>query len=130
MNGPGPVVLVVDDEPDVRRFIAHSLRLAGYRALEAGNRDEAVRWGAGQERIALLVCDVNLRRERGQDVAEAVAVLQPGIQTLFVSGLPYEDAGESTFLPTPCSYLPKPFSLATLLAKVAELLHDAPAVAG
>jgi two-component system, cell cycle sensor histidine kinase and response regulator CckA len=129
MNDPGPVVLVVDDEPDVRRFIGHCLRLAGYRVLEAGGRDEAVRWGAGRERIALLVCDVNLPGERGQHVAEAIAALQPGIRTLFVSGLPCEDAGESSLLPTSCSYLPKPFSLAALLEKAAELLHAAPAVA-
>jgi CheY-like chemotaxis protein len=130
MNGPGPLVLVVDDEADVRRFLAAYLRTAGYRVLEAGDRAEAVRHGRGPEPLALLVCDVSLPGDTSGRVAAAVTALQPGLPTLFVSGLPYELAVRGNLVPAGCSYLLKPFLPDALHEKAAELLHGWLAAAG
>ncbi len=64
------------------------------------------------------------------DLAEALAALQPGMRTLFVSGTLYEDAVEGNLVPTGCSYLHKPFGPAILQAKARELLPGTLAAAG
>jgi CheY-like chemotaxis protein len=124
MLSEGPLVLVVDDEPHVRRPIALLLRGAGYRVLEAGNRTEAMRCGGGPEPIALLVCDVQLPGDCGLEVAKALTTVQPGLPTLFVSGLTYEGDMGSSGVPAPSDFLLKPFDLDALLAKASELLQD------
>jgi CheY-like chemotaxis protein len=122
MHAQGPLVLLVEDEPDIRRFLALSLRLAGCRVWEAGNRAEALRALGGPEPVSLLVCDVCLRGDRGRDVAQALAERQPGLPTLFLSGLPYPGAVADGLVPAGCHYLAKPFGPDALRGKLAELL--------
>ena len=123
MSADRPRVLVVDDQAEIRTFLTLCLRLAGYPVWEAGNRADALRYCRGPEPIALLVCDVKLPGDRGRDVAEALTALQPGMQTLFVSGLPHEDAVDDGLVPAGCPYLQKPFPVSGLQAAVRELLH-------
>jgi CheY-like chemotaxis protein len=98
------------------------LQMAGYHVLTAGDRAEAIACCTGPEPVALLVCDVLLPHDNGGEVAQAVLAVQPGMRVLFASGLLYQDAAERGLVPAGCEYLPKPFSLFALRAKVADLL--------
>jgi CheY-like chemotaxis protein len=125
-----PLVLVVDDEPTIRRLMALILRAAGYGVLEASSRAQAVRCCAGPAPISLLVCDIRLPGDCGPEVALALTALQPGMRTLFVSGLPYENAAGGTHVPAGCGFLLKPFSATALQVRAADLLRGPLSVAG
>jgi CheY-like chemotaxis protein len=81
------VVLVVDDDQDVRNLVCRYLEDAGYETLSAMNGDDALRiWRASIRPIRLLVCDVVMPGITGPELAEAIDRMQPGIGVLFITG--------------------------------------------
>jgi CheY-like chemotaxis protein len=122
------VVLVVDDDKDVRNLVCRYLEDAGYETLSAMNGDDALRiWRASIRPIRLLVCDVAMPGMTGPQLAEAVDAIQPGIGVLFITG--------SEPPPIPAEHgvrwdcLSKPFKQMAL-ARKARALVAASAAAG
>jgi PAS domain S-box-containing protein len=134
-KGPGPdgeapvatpavTVLVVEDEPEVRRLVARALASAGHEVLEAGGLAEALRAVDGARRPPrLLVTDVRMPDHTGPEVAAAVAARVPGVRTLYVSGYSTEVVEEHGVVPEGVSFLHKPFSPEDLVRKVAGILE-------
>jgi CheY-like chemotaxis protein len=121
------MVLVVEDEPVVRRLAVLGLRAQGYTVLEAADGVEALKIA---ERVALeldlVVSDVIMPGMSGPELLNRLAAMAPGAKRLLVSG-----HAESTVLPAGpidvgAAFLPKPFTPARLARKVREVL-DAPA---
>lgn len=80
-------VLVVEDEPMVRRVIERSLEQEGYRILSAPSGDAALSTLAAYPGpIELLLTDVVMPRMSGAEVAQRVLSLRPGVRVLFMSG--------------------------------------------
>ncbi len=81
------VVLVVEDDPDVRRFVRRVLKSSGYTVLAASGARPALRaverWG---EKIDVLLTDIVMPGLNGLDMAARMRMLQPGIQYVFMSG--------------------------------------------
>jgi DNA-binding response OmpR family regulator len=118
-----PHVLVVDDDPVVRSFIAMVLDDAGFRVSVAGDLDEAVA-KASDEDVSVLVSDLVLGCCDGLDVDEAVRTLNPRLQTLYISGYGSSRYGSDADDPI----LAKPFGIQELVDRVRALLpHAAPA---
>jgi two-component system cell cycle sensor histidine kinase/response regulator CckA len=96
---------------------------AGYRVLDARTPGEAVQlFEQHKADITLLLTDVIMPEMNGPALAQRLVAIRPELRVLFVSGY----AGELPVLNTPGSksqFLAKPFSTATLLAAVAELLE-------
>jgi CheY-like chemotaxis protein len=72
-------ILLVDDEPDIRSLVRDVLGPQGYRILEAGNADEALR--VAQEHgkpIDLLLTDVVMPGMHGHELAAQLLVQRPG----------------------------------------------------
>ena len=67
----GPLVLVVDDEPPVRRFLRTALPAAGYRLIEATTGAEALRLAADHMPDVVLL-DLGLPDMDGREVALAL----------------------------------------------------------
>ena len=66
-------VLVVDDEPDIRKIVKMTLQKAGYEVLEAENGEKAIEViNSGENRLLLdvVICDIRMPKING---AEAVA---------------------------------------------------------
>ena len=66
-------VLVVDDEPDIRKVVKMTLQKAGYEVLEAENGEKAIEViNSGENRLLLdvVICDIRMPKING---AEAVA---------------------------------------------------------
>ena len=103
------IVLVVDDEPMVRRFMARALSEAGYQVLEAPSGVEAVAvLSTNPAGIQLVVSDIAMPQMSGLDLA--------AISLLLVAGQgrpPAEYRG---------SFLPKPFAPDSLVAAVVSLM--------
>lgn len=117
-------VLVVDDEPSVRRLAVRCLAGAGYHVLQAGGPAEAVRVAAEhQGPIHLMVTDVRMPGMSGVELSEHMTSQRPGLRTLFMSGY-------ATGTLDPCgaleagSCLAKPFSPQQLVRSVEAALGD------
>ena len=82
-------VLLVEDEPGVRRLVNETLRLHGYTVLEARHGIEALLTGAKHAGpIHLLLTDVVMPQMSGPEVAEKLATVRPEVKVLYMSGYP------------------------------------------
>jgi two-component system cell cycle sensor histidine kinase/response regulator CckA len=124
-NGRSPTILLVEDEAFVREVAYEILCLAGYRVLQARNATEALlTFRCHPEKVELLLTDVVLPDRNGCDLALELTTLARNVRAIFVSGYP-ENAVTRKGLQRPeWFYLPKPFSAASLLQKVKEVLRD------
>jgi excisionase family DNA binding protein len=68
---PGPVVLIVDDDPGVRRHVRVSLEAEGYSVREAGNAEEGLR-AVDEERPDLILLDVMMPQVDGWEMLRQV----------------------------------------------------------
>ena len=121
-----PTVLVVDDEPDVRKLAARILRTRGYSVLEAASGTEAcIVARAWHGRIHLLVTDVVMPDMSGLDLAKRLQDERPGIETLYISGHGDNATDNLGLVDKNVHYLQKPFEAGTLVQKVRKLLDIA-----
>jgi PAS domain S-box-containing protein len=115
-------ILVVEDEPSVRRLAVLGLRSNGYQVLEAANAAEALRVAATEHGIALVVSDVIMPGMRGPELASRLSKVRPKAKVLLTSG--HADAPEAfrdadgRLIP----FLAKPFTPDRLAHKVRAVL--------
>jgi DNA-binding NtrC family response regulator len=113
------VVLLVDDDPAVRRLAREMLRVLGYRTLEAAGAEEAVRVAAGfRGGIHLLLTDVVMPGPNGRALTSVLTARHPGLKVLLMSGHHQDPAVHRGVQKRSVHFLPKPFSLAELADKV------------
>jgi PAS domain S-box-containing protein len=116
-------ILVVEDEEAVRRLARRALEGVGYRVLEAGNGNEALRLAdRWQDAIDLVITDVIMPGMSGQELSARLRMERPWLKILYVSG--YTDdtiLQHGTLLPN-TAFLHKPFSPASLAQRVHEVL--------
>jgi hypothetical protein len=104
-------ILVVEDQPDVRKFAVGVLREYGYRVLEAEDAAGALEvcsFEAG--RIDLLLADVVMPGMTGPDLAERVTRLRPEARVLFMSGCTGDALADRGSSDESLHLLQKPFS--------------------
>jgi CheY-like chemotaxis protein len=116
----GERVLLVEDHALLRNVAARALEEAGYRVVAAANGHEALLVAARMEEIDILVTDMVMPGMPGTVLAEKLAAERPGVPVLFMSGYSDTPAAADTH------FLAKPFTPATLAAKVREVLDRRP----
>jgi PAS domain S-box-containing protein len=124
-------ILVVEDQPQVRKYVMAALRSYGYRLLQAGGAAEAQRvCEAELGRVDLLLTDVVMPHTSGKELADRVRERWPGVRVLFMSG--YADNATTRLCLTAekVNFLQKPFSPEQLAAKVREVLSSPAPAAG
>jgi CheY-like chemotaxis protein len=118
------VILVVDDDPVVRKFVRFVLVKAGYIVIDACDGQEALEISrAYPGTIDLVVSDMKMPRMSGTELAQHIACERPNTHTLLISG---SASGMLREFVTSPDFLEKPFVPNKLTDKVAELLHRAP----
>ena len=121
LTGTGRVLLV-EDEVDVRQFAVRALKRQGYQVLEAADGLEALEvMGANEGNIDIVVSDVVMPEMDGPTLFKELRQRNPAMKVIFVSGYPNEAFRESMGSDD-FAFLPKPFSLPQLAAKVKEEL--------
>ncbi len=116
-------ILLVEDEPAVRMVTREALELGGYRVLEADGPAAAMHLAADPAiAIDLLLTDMIMPGMNGADLARRVREVRPGLVTLFMSGYAESDALRLATLEVKHKHIQKPFSVAGLLARVADAL--------
>jgi two-component system, OmpR family, KDP operon response regulator KdpE len=123
MTDPGPSVLLVEDDPQIRRFLRAVLPAHGYRLLEAATGSEGLR-EAAMRTPELILLDLGLpdvdglevtRRLREWCTTPIVVLSARGLERDKVAAL---DAGAD-------DYLTKPFGVEELLARLRVALRHA-----
>ena len=123
----GETILVVEDDAAVREVTVRALRQAGYQVLVAADPAHALRVYQGAPRpVDLLLTDLIMPGASGREVAAELTARQPALRVLYVSGYPQDAVSHRGTLERGAAFLPKPFTPASLLVKVGEVL-DAPA---
>jgi two-component system cell cycle sensor histidine kinase/response regulator CckA len=116
-------ILLVEDEDAVRSFAARALRMRGYQVLEAAGGEEALEIVRNQaQTIALLITDVVMPGMDGPTLVRAVRRLRPEMQIMFMSGYAEEAFRRNEEKAENLHFLPKPFGLKQLAAKVKDVL--------
>ena len=125
----GPLVLVVDDEPPVRRFLRAALPAAGYRLIEASTGAEALRLAADHVPDVVLL-DLGLPDMEGREVA--LALRRWSRVPILVLSARGEERQKVELLDAGADdYLTKPFGFDELVARIrAALRRVARAAAG
>jgi two-component system, cell cycle sensor histidine kinase and response regulator CckA len=122
-QGRGETVLVVEDEPTVRRAVLHYLRGAGYRVVAAASCQEGLSvFGRNRGGFDLVLSDVVLPDGTGPEVVSAVNESSPGTASLFMSAHPATLLQRTGRLAEGDIPLQKPFSKGRLLAAVRAAL--------
>jgi CheY-like chemotaxis protein len=116
-------VLLVEDEPEVRRLVEKLLRMQGYAVLScAGPADAIAAARNASTKLDLLLTDVILPGMNGRELARVLSDARPGLKVLYMSG--YTDAAitQQGILDPGTAFLSKPFAPDALARKVREAL--------
>jgi signal transduction histidine kinase/CheY-like chemotaxis protein len=119
--GRGELILVAEDESAVRELAVRQLTGAGYRVLAARDGADALRLFAEHEPdVRLVFLDVMMPNGDGRHVRRIIHGRRADLPILFATG--YDDRGAEQRDAIVEPLIDKPYSGATLLAKVRELL--------
>ena len=121
-------VLLVEDDPGVRRLVKSTLQSIGYSVLESSSGRAALALGSDETRqIDLLVCDVILGDMSGPAVAEALRALRPNLRTLYMSGYTDDVIARTGALEHERYFMRKPFTPLELAERIRLVLDEAAA---
>ncbi len=129
--GRGEVVLVVEDEPDVRRMAERILTKGGYAVIGTARGAEAVEiCGRTEQAIDLLLTDVIMPEMLGTELVEKARTERPDLRVIYMSGYSHEVLAPQALTDNAQSeFIEKPFNAQALLKAVRDLL-ERPAAAG
>jgi two-component system cell cycle sensor histidine kinase/response regulator CckA len=122
-------ILVVEDEPSVRRLAVLMLRERGYQVSEANNAFEALESIRATPAFDLVLTDVIMPQMSGKDLCDQIRSQRPQTRVLLMSGYTDDALAHHGVLDESLSFLEKPFSPSRLACKVREVL-DAPLPGG
>ena len=121
-------ILLVEDDPQLRQLSSSVLTHCGYNVLTASSPEEGLAICKSNHRdIGLLVTDVVMPRINGRQLAEQIQQVCPNIRVLYISGYTDNAIVHYGVLDPGLWFLPKPFTLSALVAKVREVLDSSTA---
>ena len=118
-------ILVVEDEPEVRRLARMILVKTGYKVLEAADGPEALAlWREHRAEIDLLYTDMVMPGGlSGIDLAQRVLADKPRVKVIITSGYNTQMPDIRNLTKSSIIYLPKPCAAATLLSLIQKCLQ-------
>jgi PAS domain S-box-containing protein len=121
----GELILVVEDNAEVRRTAVSQLRDLGYRTLEAANGKEALAQLNGAQDVALLFTDIVMPGGMtGWELGTAVKGLRPDLPILYTSGFSESSVQDDRAHAASRHFLPKPYRKRELAQKLQQLLRE------
>jgi len=118
-------ILIVDDEPLIRRLIVDTLEPLGYRVSEASCGGEALqRCSMINDDIALLLTDVVMPDMNGHELAEKIIRRNPGVKVVYMSGYTDDRLAGKGIKDTSRRFLQKPLTPRKLSTYLREVLDE------
>lgn len=116
-------ILVVEDDADLRSYLADSLRNLNYKVLTAPNAQSALTILLQENRsVDLLLTDVVMPGINGRELARRVEELRPGLPVLYMTGYSRNAVVHHGRLDEGVSFLQKPVKQAELASRIRELI--------
>ncbi len=121
-SGARARILVVDDEPAVRRYVIRVLDAEGYLVGEAADGKEALELvRSDPDGWDLIISDIVMPHCNGVELQRYVAELAPALSIILMSGYATAQLAELG-ITAPCAVLVKPFGAEQLLGEVRRCL--------
>lgn len=119
------LILIVEDEEQVRVLAEGILQESGHTTLSAANHDQALALFEGGEKIDLLFTDIGLQSDiqAGLVLAQEVTRKQPDLPVLYTTGQGLTDGMQAMFVER-FGYLAKPYTTEQLTTAVENLLSQ------
>jgi two-component system, cell cycle sensor histidine kinase and response regulator CckA len=125
-RGGKETILLVEDEALVRKATGEVLQSAGYKVVIAESAAQALEaYRESLVPVDLLLADVVMPGISGHELAQKFFLLYPQVRIVLMSGY-MEQLALCQLSPYRTEYLAKPFSIATLLQRVREVLDRNP----
>ena len=123
--GRGETVLVVEDQPEVRRVAERILAEAGYTVLSAGDGAEGIALAETND-VDLLLTDLIMPGMLGTEVVDSLRGERPDLNVVFMSGYSHALLAHETIPDSPyTAFIEKPFTADKLQHVIRDVL-DAP----
>ncbi len=120
----GEVVLVAEDDENLRIFMKTILMKYGYQVIEASDGQEAIdRFNENKDRIDLLISDLIMPRKNGNEVCQEIRKIKPDIKTIILSGYDDNMLQEKKIVDKDITFISKPVYPVPLLSKVRDVLE-------
>ncbi len=120
-------VLVVDDEPDIRKIVRLTLQKAGHDVLEAEDGEKATEIiNEGESRLMLdvIICDIHMPKVSGVEVIAYFRKEYPRVQLIVLTGVADVEMAASFMRQGVVDYLAKPVDAERLKATVARAMDQ------
>ena len=125
MSEQGEVILVVEDNDDLRSYLFEVLTGLGYQVLLAANGSAAIPLLEQPERrIDLLLTDVVMPKMNGRELGEKAQAIRPNIRVLYMTGYSRNAVVHQGRLDEGVELLQKPISPTILANRVRHLLDQ------
>jgi CheY-like chemotaxis protein len=119
----GEIILVAEDNPDVRSLLLEILQMEGYVVIEATDGEEAIRlFLENQDAIDIVMLDAVMPGKSGLEVYEEIKEARAGTRVLLMSGYTEDIIFNKGFEDRAVEFISKPISVEELLKKVREVL--------
>jgi PAS domain S-box-containing protein len=117
------IILLAEDEEDVRHLIREMLRYSGYTVLEAIDPGHAVQICENRhQKIDLLLTDVVMPHVSGPQLAAAVRRIRPKLKVMYMSGYPRDKFEKEGFQTDIIHFIQKPLTAETLMPLIRDVL--------
>jgi len=123
------VVLVVEDDDDVRLFTTESLRELGFSVVQAHDAPSALKLLELRPEVQLIFTDVGLPGMNGAQLVAAARALRPDIKVLFTTGYARNAIVHQGRLDPGVELITKPFTRVQLASRIRDVL-DVPVSGG
>ena len=123
LRGGAETILLADDEPTLLEIFSDILSELGYQVITAIDGVDAVeKFVTHQDKIKLLILDVQMSRKSGLQAYKEIKLIQPGCKALFVSGFNLEQFQGYMTLENGTELLMKPFTPQDMASRVRKML--------
>ncbi len=110
-----------EDEAPIRRVVNDAMRIAGHDVVHAHNGGEALRLFVDDDGLDVIILDIGLPDADGRDVCQALRSAGQSAPILFLTALGAVHERLAGFSAGADDYLPKPFDVLELIARVEAL---------
>jgi signal transduction histidine kinase len=121
-DGGGQLILVVEDDEDVRRVTVDMLTELGFSILSASNGADALAIVDRHPALVMIMTDVVMPGMNGRKLAEEASRRRPDLKILFTTGYTRNAIVHNGTLDEGVELLAKPFTLEAVAAKIAKIL--------
>jgi PAS domain S-box-containing protein len=119
-------VLLVEDDPGVRRFTVEMLERLGYAVCAASDATEALKLaGESATPFDILITDVVMPGMNGAELAQRLVALHPGLKVLLASGYTESAVLDDALAGKRVNFITKPYSIQAMAAKIRQVLEGA-----